>query len=258
MTAYNEYPLRRHQSTSTTADTDSVNPNASSSFTGLPRPSAMVQNAHNTRHPTLQETQSPFGLDNRTSRHSFSPNKYGQPEIIGGGNATPIYRTQERTPMTNVHDFEWERSYVTTESMNGSQDRHYLDRGPQTRERVKRIPFHPGQEEREVILRLKPTSPHSTYPQPDITRGISHAKPSSGFLPSPYEYQHIKVRKRSNLPKQSTEIMKVWFDQVNHMSVFCIVTLLIWIRISPIHTLAKTKKQYSQMCVYPNVTNITR
>ncbi|USW52067.1 Putative Homeobox domain-containing protein [Septoria linicola] len=33
------------------------------------------------------------------------------------------------------------------------------------------------------------------------------------FMPSHYEYQHGKARKRSNLPKQSTEIMKTWFDQ---------------------------------------------
>nr|OQO27482.1 hypothetical protein B0A51_06197 [Rachicladosporium sp. CCFEE 5018] len=33
------------------------------------------------------------------------------------------------------------------------------------------------------------------------------------FMPSHYEYQQGKTRKRSNLPKQSTEIMKYWFDQ---------------------------------------------
>jgi hypothetical protein len=37
----------------------------------------------------------------------------------------------------------------------------------------------------------------------------------SFFMPSHYEYQHGKARKRSNLPKQSTEIMKTWFDQVS-------------------------------------------
>ncbi|TKA25320.1 hypothetical protein B0A50_06224 [Salinomyces thailandicus] len=33
------------------------------------------------------------------------------------------------------------------------------------------------------------------------------------FMPTPFEYHHGKARKRSNLPKQSTEIMKTWFDQ---------------------------------------------
>ncbi|KAK1041947.1 homeodomain super [Friedmanniomyces endolithicus] len=37
--------------------------------------------------------------------------------------------------------------------------------------------------------------------------------PPSYFMPSQYEYQHGKARQRGNLPKQSTEIMKTWFDQ---------------------------------------------
>ncbi|KAK3676982.1 homeodomain super [Recurvomyces mirabilis] len=36
---------------------------------------------------------------------------------------------------------------------------------------------------------------------------------SSFFMPSQYDHQQGKARKRSNLPKQSTEIMKTWFDQ---------------------------------------------
>ena len=36
----------------------------------------------------------------------------------------------------------------------------------------------------------------------------------SFFMPSQYDYRHGRARKRSNLPKQSTEIMKTWFDQV--------------------------------------------
>lgn len=36
----------------------------------------------------------------------------------------------------------------------------------------------------------------------------------SFFMPSQYDYRQGRARKRSNLPKQSTEIMKTWFDQV--------------------------------------------
>lgn len=43
--------------------------------------------------------------------------------------------------------------------------------------------------------------------------GYSEAQPTF-FMPSHYDYQQGKTRKRSNLPKQSTEIMKNWFDQV--------------------------------------------
>lgn len=37
---------------------------------------------------------------------------------------------------------------------------------------------------------------------------------SSIFMPAHYDYTQSKTRKRSNLPKQSTEIMKTWFDNV--------------------------------------------
>lgn len=43
--------------------------------------------------------------------------------------------------------------------------------------------------------------------------GYQEAQPTF-FMPSHYDYQQGKTRKRSNLPKQSTEIMKTWFDQV--------------------------------------------
>lgn len=43
--------------------------------------------------------------------------------------------------------------------------------------------------------------------------GYQDAQPTF-FMPSHYDYQQGKTRKRSNLPKQSTEIMKTWFDQV--------------------------------------------
>ncbi|KAI7222682.1 hypothetical protein KC333_g956 [Hortaea werneckii] len=36
---------------------------------------------------------------------------------------------------------------------------------------------------------------------------------SQYFMQAHYEYSHGKTRKRSNLPKQSTEIMKTWFDE---------------------------------------------
>lgn len=44
--------------------------------------------------------------------------------------------------------------------------------------------------------------------------GPYHLNQTPYFVPSHYEYQHGKARKRSNLPKRSTEIMKTWFDQV--------------------------------------------
>lgn len=39
------------------------------------------------------------------------------------------------------------------------------------------------------------------------------------FMSNHFEHQSGKARKRSNLPKQSTEIMKAWFDQVSAHSI---------------------------------------
>lgn len=50
-------------------------------------------------------------------------------------------------------------------------------------------------------------------PEPYMRAGYQDAQPTF-FMPSHYDYQQGKTRKRSNLPKQSTEIMKTWFDQV--------------------------------------------
>ncbi|KAK4502840.1 hypothetical protein PRZ48_006266 [Zasmidium cellare] len=52
------------------------------------------------------------------------------------------------------------------------------------------------------------TRPMNGYGQPPYQGNMP-----AFFMPSHYEYQHGKARKRSNLPKQSTEIMKTWFDQ---------------------------------------------
>lgn len=57
---------------------------------------------------------------------------------------------------------------------------------------------------------------HEQQPQPmnAYARNTYPGNVPAFFMPSHYEYQHGKARKRSNLPKQSTEIMKTWFDQV--------------------------------------------
>lgn len=55
----------------------------------------------------------------------------------------------------------------------------------------------------------------SQYRQPEAySRPVYQDAQPTFFMPSHYDYQQGKTRKRSNLPKQSTEIMKNWFDQV--------------------------------------------
>lgn len=85
---------------------------------------------------------------------------------------------------------------------------------------------------------------------PEAIAGFNHAgfqdAQAAFFMPSHYDYQQGKTRKRSNLPKQSTEIMKTWFDQVRTADLDRFSTQkLTCPRTSPIHILAKSKKPSS-------------
>lgn len=51
------------------------------------------------------------------------------------------------------------------------------------------------------------------YPGPHGYNSPPYPYAQAFFVPSHYEYQNGKSRKRSNLPKQSTEIMKRWFGK---------------------------------------------
>lgn len=80
------------------------------------------------------------------------------------------------------------------------------------------------------------------------------------FMPSQYEYQHGKARKRSNLPKQSTEIMKTWFDQVPFpVSSELIALADIWLRTSQIPILVRNKRLSSQayVCTVSKIRSVT-
>ncbi|KAI4745196.1 hypothetical protein E4T50_04437 [Aureobasidium sp. EXF-12298] len=76
---------------------------------------------------------------------------------------------------------------------------------------------------RQSYMPVAPTNMHrEEYPpgaRLDVPQAYGNAPyPYSHafFVPSHYEYQNGKSRKRSNLPKQSTEIMKRWFDENMH------------------------------------------
>lgn len=97
--------------------------------------------------------------------------------------------------------------------------------------RTESKPHHLPAEQRS---QMHAQSPARQYPSPTLDtfrNGYSERAPSrsrneygtaayqsehtsDSFVPAPYEYSYPKTRKRSNLPKQSTEIMRGWFDQV--------------------------------------------
>lgn len=77
------------------------------------------------------------------------------------------------------------------------------------------LPVRAGFADREPLPRFGHADANVSRPQAvlDYAHGPESSR-SSFFMPSHYDYHHGKARKRSNLPKQSTEIMKTWFDQV--------------------------------------------
>lgn len=65
----------------------------------------------------------------------------------------------------------------------------------------------------EVGDELPPPPPLGHYPA-----GAYQFQSPPFIMPNHFDFQQGKARKRSNLPKQSTEIMKRWFDQVSYTS----------------------------------------
>ncbi|KAK5170290.1 homeodomain superfamily [Saxophila tyrrhenica] len=71
------------------------------------------------------------------------------------------------------------------------------------------LPSAPKRYERASVPRGDREDIYGWSEMPDM-----HPDPHSGyFVPNHYDFKQGKTRKRSNLPKQSTEVMKNWFDK---------------------------------------------
>ncbi|KAK1083123.1 homeodomain super [Friedmanniomyces endolithicus] len=177
----------------------------------------------------------------------FRPNALFAPSAMSGHgglahhnrtqpNGSQHYRTPDQTPTSTALNQEFP-------AVGASRYQEY-DRGcrrPEYSTRRGSIGQHPNGPDQSVEARrhgstyppmIRQCPPHieqygSCFEDDRSTRHPrlpSHAKdlferspyettPPSYLMPSQYEYQHGKARQRGNLPKQSTEIMKTWFDQ---------------------------------------------
>nr|POF07108.1 hypothetical protein CFP56_31732 [Quercus suber] len=66
---------------------------------------------------------------------------------------------------------------------------------------------------------LSHTSSEDRTP-PEYSNATYEPSHASLFMPASFEHHQAKARKRSNLPKKSTDIMKTWFDQVRSFHFF--------------------------------------
>jgi hypothetical protein len=158
------------------------------------------------------------------------------------------YQTPEQTPTSAMSDSSFPRPNPFTGSVQDPFTREMRDSFSQPNDRpmsrrssTSAYGVYPPRPYERDQSRRSPYQTASRYPLPvrdgytdprDNTRYTRTEQPQQPcamnaftqqnyqsnvpafFMPSHYEYQHGKARKRSNLPKQSTEIMKTWFDQV--------------------------------------------
>lgn len=153
------------------------------------------------------------------------------------------YRTPEQTPTTAMLEHSFPRVNPFSGPIQDPFTREIRDgfEGPPSRRAsASGYVLYPSRQYERESQRCTPyqqggrhsVSSRESYPEPreSARYGIMEEPQSHGphsyaphpyqsgvpafFMPSHYEYQHGKARKRSNLPKQSTEIMKTWFDQV--------------------------------------------
>jgi len=179
----------------------------------------------------------------RSRRFSVQPaNEYAN--TTTRMNSSHHYRTPEQTPTTTTFDRSFALSQSLASAAHDQLPREYAHYGRHSTHRDARRasdaylagnhrlyePNQGGYASHASRVRVETPMNEPYRPPPDDRSfGLSHRHPArSGaafvhgpfdaaqlpyFMPSQYEYQHGKARKRSNLPKQSTEIMKTWFDQ---------------------------------------------
>ena len=195
----------------------------------------------NTHRPSLQPLQTlNLGSARIWEARTSPPSDYITPSsnrsFFDGPNMH--YRSPEQTPTSSVPDstlprplglLETRGSYVPASNQLGLRRLSYQSCEDfastfQHQYPMRQLPLH--RELRYSIPQRGRYTPHADdfTPEQQGQRGLQYARavnqpcgPSDSntmFAPSHYEYQHGKARKRSNLPKQSTEIMKNWFDQV--------------------------------------------
>jgi len=92
---------------------------------------------------------------------------------------------------------------------------------------------------------------------PEIAYSMYQSKQPSYFMPSQYDYRQGRARKRSNLPKQSTEIMKTWFDQVRVALYALLIPLLISLQnISNPYPSEEQKAVFSSVSADPFIASL--
>ena len=86
----------------------------------------------------------------------------------------------------------------------------------------------PSYSDRDASSQVGRAEYFHSHTSPNLTSGPYMGAQPALFLPGHGDYHLSKSRKRSNLPKESTDIMKHWFDEVRfqHISTLSCLTLV--------------------------------
>jgi hypothetical protein len=141
-----------------------------------------------------------------------------------------VYNMPEQAPITKISPRELATAPAQIHAphpvegcrvgQNGINLNHHSDTQEykrRSRQFLSTSPTHPfndggGPQQRDLYRRPVEGTPLQPYTAPHQLPFEAHQPPF--FMPSQYDYQSGKARKRSNLPKESTEIMKTWFEHV--------------------------------------------
>ena len=147
-----------------------------------------------------------FSGQSKTAFHfQPPPQSHSQREMHIDGTLNPYDSTrvsQSRSPSISLAEDAARRS--TGYGSHGPQHSY----GPDSRHQASLLPSGQSVGYRDDYPALSRLDGSHGY------NGVSYPYAQAFFVPSHYEYQNGKSRKRSNLPKQSTEIMKRWFGEM--------------------------------------------
>ena len=168
-----------------------------------------IASTPNAPHHYGRTTQSSiYGSSEMDYRQNQSIDGTGE-DILGRDTRAPFISRPDppncRRSSTNEHDKGRTHSFDRKNSMQPSyqSDERYA------------LPLRAGFVERDAMDCYGRLHELPSLSMPEYAHASYQNAQPAFFMPSLYDYRHGKVRKRSNLPKQSTEIMKTWFDQVS-------------------------------------------
>lgn len=153
--------------------------------TAVPFPSSRSESLYS--HPTAAQARPPvdyFGSSSSSDRYALPSDQSRRSSVVSQQGFAPQHQgdpSRGGYPPSRLAHYSLP---MRDESTIPKEHAHYIDRD-----------------------RLQPAGIYNKM------QGYHDTQPTF-FMPSHYDYPQGKTRKRSNLPKQSTEIMKTWFDQV--------------------------------------------